>query len=146
MSTVVTVRSMSDPISGPLENARALAKTTELPHEVVSRVIPGLCRTAIEAACSERVRRRRLARGQRHDEVEQLLLENAKTNALMALALFDDGLRTPDVLTRLNRTGHWCGDVFQAVKAGAHTSYDGDLADLIRDSERLAQSIQSMPS
>ena len=64
----------------------------------------------------------------------------------MALALFDDEDRTPEVLARLNRTGHWCGDVFQAVKAGAHTSYDGELADLVKDSERLARSIQSMSS
>ena len=45
----------------------------------------------------------------------------------MALALFDDERRTADVLPRLNKIGKWSADVFQAIKAGAHVRYEGDL-------------------
>ena len=66
----------------------------------------------------ETIRRRRLARGELHDDVEELLATNAKTHPLMALALFDDERRTDDVLPRLKKIGKWSADVFQAMKAG----------------------------
>ena len=78
-NSIVEVRPMTDPVSGHLDDARALAMTSELPPDVASRVIPGFCRAAVEAACMEAIRRRRLARGELHDDVEQLLATNAKT-------------------------------------------------------------------
>ena len=50
-----------------------MAGTAELPSSVAARVVPGLCRLALEAACMEAVRRRRLTRGESHGEVERLL-------------------------------------------------------------------------
>ena len=137
--SVVEVRPMTDPVSGHLADARALKATTELPPDVTSRVIPGFCRAAVEAACMETVRRRRLTRGELHDDVESLLATNAKPHPLMALALFDDEQRTADVLPRLNKIGKWSADVFQALKAGAHVRHEGDLDELIKNSERLAR-------
>ena len=46
----------------------ALAKTNDLPPEVAKRVVPGLCRQAIEAACMEAIRRRRIGRGEPHGD------------------------------------------------------------------------------
>jgi recombinational DNA repair ATPase RecF len=137
--SVVEVRPMSDPVSSHLDDARALARTTEIPRDVASRVIPGFCRSAIEAACMETIRRRRLARGQSHDDVEQLLANNAKPHPLMALALFDDERRTNDVLPRLNKMRARSADVFQAIKEGAHVGHNGDFDELIDESERLAK-------
>jgi hypothetical protein len=71
--------------------------------EVASRVVPGFCRAAVEAACMEAVRRRRIGRGATHDAVEDLLAANAKMYPLIALAFFDDESRTNDVLPRLQR-------------------------------------------
>ena len=71
--SVVEVRPALDPVKQHLDDAYALAKTRGLPEEVAARVIPGLCRQAVEAACTEVVRRRRLAAGQPHAEVEKLL-------------------------------------------------------------------------
>jgi hypothetical protein len=140
-NSVVEIRSVTDPVSGYFDDARALAKTSELPREVTSRVIPGFCRAAVEAACMETIRRRRLARGEMHDDVEQLLATNAKIHPLMALALFDDEQRTADVLPRLHKIGRWSADVFQAVKAGAHGRHEGAFDDLIKNSERLAKRV-----
>jgi ABC-type lipoprotein export system ATPase subunit len=139
--SVVEVRPMTNPVSGHLDDARAVAMTRELPADVASRVVPGFCRAAVEAACMETIRRRRLLRGELHDDVEVLLSANARPHPLMALALFDDERRTSDVLHRLNKIGKSSADVFQALKAGAHVSYDGDLDELVTNSERLARFI-----
>jgi hypothetical protein len=139
--SVVEVRPMTDPVSGHLDDARAVAMTRELPPDVASRVVPGFCRAAVEAACMETIRRRRLLRGELHDEVEVLLSTNARPHPLMALALFDDERRTSDVLPRLKKIGKSSADVFQALKAGAHVRYDGDLDELVLNSERLAKFI-----
>lgn len=138
-NSLVEVRPTTDPVTGHLDDARALAMTEELPSDVVSRVIPGFCRAAIEAACMEAIRRRRLARGETHESVEDLLATNAKPHPLVALALFDDERRTSDVLPRLRKLGKWSVDAFQACKAGAHVRHEGDFGELIKDSERLAR-------
>jgi hypothetical protein len=138
-NSIVEVRPMTDPVSGHLDDARAVAATSELPPDVTSRVIPGFCRAAVEAACMEAIRRRRLTRGELHDDVEALLATNARPHPLMALALFDNEQRTADVLPRLKKLGKWSADVFQALKAGAHVRHEGDLTELIGNSERLAK-------
>jgi hypothetical protein len=136
--SVVDVRQTADPVCSYLDDARAVALTGDLPTGVAKRVVPGFCRSAIEAACMDVVRRRRLARGDRHEDVEELLTVHARPHPLMALALLDDETKTGDVLPRLSRVGKWAVDAFQACKLGAHESYDGDLTELIRSTERLA--------
>src|SRR5690606_5087342 len=122
--SVVEVHESADPVLGYLDDARAVAKSGELPPDVVTRVVPGFCRAAIEAACMETVRRRRLRRGEPHESIEQLLAESARTHPLMALALFDDGQRAAEVFAALNkRCGPWAADVFRACKEGAHEAY-----------------------
>ena len=88
-----------------------------------------------------RVRRRRLAAGASHAEVEELLTANAKLTPLAALALFDDRDRGGDVLPRLNRFGPWAGDVFKECREGAHKGIDGDPMQIIRDAEKLTTKI-----
>jgi hypothetical protein len=114
----------------------AVAHTDGVPPEAARRVIPGLCRLAIEAACMEAVRRRRLAHGERHADVEDLLA---------ALALFDDPARAADVLPQLNKHGREVADVFRMVNEGAHQEFRGDTVDLVRGAERLAQWMRSRP-
>src|SRR5690606_37278677 len=47
--SAVRVRSGDDPVKQALHDAKALARTRDLPGDVVTRVLPGLCRTAMEA-------------------------------------------------------------------------------------------------
>ena len=91
----------------------------------------------------EVIRRRRLQRGELHDDVELLLSTNAKPHPLMALALCDDERSTADVLPRLAKIGKGTAEVFKALKAGAHERYDGDLDELSAGAERLAKQIKS---
>jgi energy-coupling factor transporter ATP-binding protein EcfA2 len=139
--SVVEVRKTTDPITGHIEDARALALTQELPPEVAGRVVPGFCRAALEAACIDVTRRRRLRRGELHEDVEQLITKNPKVYPLMALALFDDPQKTNEVLPRLKRKGQWAVDAFKACQAGAHEAHEGDLRNLIDASHKLATAV-----
>ena len=80
-----------------------MAGTAELPASTAAHVVPGLCRLALEAACMDVVRRRRLARGEAHADVTRLLADAASLKSLAALALFDDAGHGADVLARLER-------------------------------------------
>jgi hypothetical protein len=58
INSTVEFRNALDPTERALDDARALARTTELPDQVARRVVPGFCRLAIEARCADIVRRR----------------------------------------------------------------------------------------
>ncbi|HXF74446.1 MAG TPA: AAA family ATPase [Actinomycetota bacterium] len=143
--SVVEVRPVLDPVTRYFEDARAIVRTDDLPEEVRRRVLPGLCRLGIEAACMETVRRRRIAAGAPHEEVEDLLANAKTTTTLAALALFDDPDRGGDVLAEINRRfGGREADAFSATKKGAHHGFDGDPRDLVRYSESLARSLRDL--
>jgi energy-coupling factor transporter ATP-binding protein EcfA2 len=125
------------PVERNIEDARAIASDTDLPPEVARRVVPGFCRAAVEAACVEAVRRRRLGRGEDHAAVEDLLAQ-LSTRKLVALTLFDNPERTGDITSRLSRYGPWAGPALRAVNEGAHGLYSGDLKRLIRDAANFS--------
>ncbi len=64
--SVVDTRDARTPVQGYLEDARTLVKTQDLPDAVRRRVVPGFCRSALEAACMDAVRARRLKKGESH--------------------------------------------------------------------------------
>ena len=142
-ASVVEVRKSSDPVARYLDDARALAKTEQLPPTVAARLVPTFCRGAVEAACHEKIRQVRLSAGARHRDVEELLDKAKTTNQLAALALFDDIERGGDVLGRLNGFGGWAADAFRAVRTGAHQAHNGDLGALVADSAKLAEKFRA---
>jgi hypothetical protein len=143
--SVVTVTEALDPVERHLRDARTLAKDEALPPELAARLIPGFCRTAIEAACTETTRRRRLGHGDPHERVERLLVGLTTTKQRMALALFDDPDRSGDVYAGLNnRYGRWAGDTFRAVNDGAHGDYTGDLPKLIHQTRDLTAKLRAL--
>ena len=79
--SVVELRRALDPVGRYLEDALAVAGTADLPSPAAARVVPGLCRLALEAACMEVVRRRRLTRGEPHAEVERALGDAGRPDA-----------------------------------------------------------------
>src|SRR5262249_8025838 len=90
-NSVVEWRRALDPVKKYLDDAIAVAKTAGLPDQAARRVIPGLCRLGVEAACMEAVRRRRLAKGENYAAVEKLLADSSHgLTRLVALTLFDD--------------------------------------------------------
>jgi hypothetical protein len=141
----VQVRTAKDPVVRYIEDAISVAKTANMPAPAARRVIPGLCRLAVEAACTEAVRRRRLGRGDRYAAVEELLEDVNGGKPLAALAIFDDSERAGDVLGFLNKQGREVADVFQFVNEGAHKELPVHPEDLIRNADRLAQWLRTRP-
>jgi recombinational DNA repair ATPase RecF len=137
----VEVRTALDPVQAHIEDALALVHTADLPVAVLRRLVPGFCRSALEASFITVIRRRRLGAGRLHGEVEEELKDAGKLTPLAALALFDDREKGSDVMPRLNKLGSWAGDVFKQCKDGAHDEVAGDLKLIVRDAEKLAGKI-----
>ena len=102
--SVVEVREKRDPVVQYFLDARSVALDSDLPPEVARRVIPGMCREGLEAACIEAVRRRRLAKGEPHNAVDDLLERTRTLKQKASLALFDDpGRAGGDISRRITR-------------------------------------------
>ena len=143
-NSVVDVQQARDPVSGHLEDARAVLLTDDLRADVKARVVPGFCRMALEAACVTAIRSKHLRAGGTHDDLDALLDEHVTLYPRMALALFGDAAKTSEVLARLAKLSPRGADAFQACNKGAHESFDGDLDDLVRDTERLAGAVERL--
>lgn len=143
--SVVEVRTEADPVWRAIADARTLAFTTELPLEIARRTVPGFCRLAIEAACWEVVRRRRLLRGQSFVRVEESIAEAKTLTQLASLALYDEKDRGVDVLPRINREfGPEQGDAFKASNTGPHEGYAGDLKSLAQRTSTLTTQLRKL--
>ncbi len=138
-ASVVELRRAMDPVGRYLEDALAVAGTSELPSSSAARVVVGLCRLALEAACMEVVRRRRLGRGEAHAEVERTLAGAGRLTRLCALALFDDVEREGDALPRIDReAGSPLAEVFRQCNEEAHDIQSGAPVDVVRQAGKLA--------
>lgn len=140
----VELRENLDPVERHLADARALVRTASLPRDMAAMLVPAMCRTAVETACNETVRRRRLAAGARHADVEAALTAAHSVTEKAALALFDDARRARLVLRQLDGHAPWAADTFRALRDGVHIGYGGNLAGLIRNTARLADHFRSL--
>jgi len=143
--STVTVRAKHDPVDDYLADARAVLATDGYPTEARRRVVPGLCRQALEAACCVATRRRLLAEGVGFDEIEARIDAAGKLYPRLALALFGDAERGGDVLGELNRRfDGWAGDCVRALNRGSHELVDNNPELLTRDTEKLAHAVADM--
>ena len=146
-NSAVEVRLALDPVQRYIDEAIGIAKTVGLPDQAARRVIPGLCRLAVEAACMEAVRRRRLGKGENYAAVEDLLTAAShRLTTLAALALFDDQEKGGDVLGHLRKAEPGFPDTFQTLNRGAHGSAGPvPTIALARSAENLAHWMQKRP-
>jgi recombinational DNA repair ATPase RecF len=145
--SVVELRPGLDPVSRHCADAWAIAKSEDLDEAVVSRVVGVFCRSAIEAACSEAITRRRLAAGEDYATIEALLDSTKGLLQLLALVLFDDVSRTKDVVPRLDKgIGRWAVSAYRGVQEAAHKPLTRQaLLSLVEESERLARGLEKHP-
>jgi hypothetical protein len=139
----VTLDEQRSPVERHLDDARALAQSEGIPEEVRDRVILGICRLAVEAACNEVVRRKRLEAGISHASVEELLSRDGKLMNRLALVLFDDWERAGEVLPRLNSSDRCYADAGAACNRGAHGNLHRLGPDFVRDTSRLIAYLRS---
>ncbi|HET7290961.1 MAG TPA: AAA family ATPase [Vicinamibacteria bacterium] len=138
-ASVVELRRALDPVGRYLEDALAVAGTADLPSSAAARVVPGLCRLGLEAACMEVVRRRRLGRGEAHSDVERALGDAAGLPRLLALALFDDAGRSGEVVPRIEQqAGAPMADTLRQCDAAAAELKAAAAVELVRQSSKLA--------
>jgi recombinational DNA repair ATPase RecF len=141
----VTVRAKTNPTDDYLADALAVLKTDAYPLEARRRVVPGLCRNAVEAACIDAARRRLLKDGVPFDAIEARLDDAGKLLPRLALAMFGDAARAGDVLGALNgKQGSWAADCAKALSKGAHGIVDTDPMSLVQDSRKLANEIAKL--
>jgi recombinational DNA repair ATPase RecF len=145
--SVVELRPGLDPIRRYCADAWAIAKSDDIDAVVVSRVVGVFCRSAIEAACTEAITRRRLAEGDDYATIESLLDSTRGLLELLALALFDDVSRTKDVVARLDKgIGRWAVSAYRGVQDASHKPIAREaLLGLVEDSERLARGLVQLP-
>ncbi len=145
LGSIVEVRPALDPVKRYLADARALLSSHGVPPEVVKRVVPGFCRHALEAACMQAIRRRRLTAGSSHADVEGALARCTTLKTFLALALFDDETKGGEVLRSVNnRFGRPSGDAVQLVDKGVHELLSGDLRNLVTNSAILARKLAEL--
>jgi hypothetical protein len=140
--SVVELRKNLDPVKRYLDDAKALAKTDELSDEIRRPVVAGFCRSAIEAASHETIRRKRIGRGEPHAAVEERIDDAHTLTQTVALALFDDSRQGGRVLPKLNAIGGWAADVFKACQDNVHGSERGSLQSLVDDTTRLVKELR----
>lgn len=141
--SVVEVRPALTPVVRFLRDAQDMCADKEVPEGVARRVIPGLCRLAVDAAFTEAYRRTQLAAGKRHADVEVAVEAADKLTKKAALAMFANPARGGDVLTQLNRWRHTAADTYQALNKGAHHEHPGALRSLVADARELTELIHS---
>jgi ABC-type lipoprotein export system ATPase subunit len=140
--SVVTVRRRTNPVDDYLDDARSILRTEGVPQLVRRRVVPGLCRNAIEAACLDATRARLLKEGTPFDQIDTLFEQAHKLKERVALAVFGDSGKAGQVLGYLNKNfGRSDTDAFKAIDSGAHTLVEDDPEGLIVTAQRLATGI-----
>jgi recombinational DNA repair ATPase RecF len=139
--SVVEVRPALTPVGRLLKDAGAACADPHLPEDVAARVIPGICRLAVEAAFTEAIRRRQFRAGRRHAEIEKEIDDADTTGKRAALALFGDAARVGEVRDHLRTWDRESAAAYQAVTRGAHTGHRGPLSDLIGQTRRLTDTI-----
>jgi len=146
--SVIELRDVRSPVRQYLDDAFSLASSKDAQQILVDRVVPGLCRQSIEAACIEVVRRRRLQKGRPHEEIESLFAVHTKLLPRLALALYDDAEKAGEVYAGVkNRFGPRQADTVRACNEGAHKGLnDDDPLQLVRNVEQLAEGILKLQS
>ncbi|MGH9170809.1 MAG: AAA family ATPase [Acidimicrobiales bacterium] len=134
----VSIRSRSTPAENMLDDVGAVLATENMPAGVPGRVVPGICRRAVEATCSDLTWRRLLGEGRSHSEIASMLASTGKLLPRLALVLFGDAARGGDVLRTLNnRFGADAGDCVAELNRGSHEGAAGDLRNLADRTRKL---------
>ena len=145
--SVVEVRRTRGPVRLLLDDAAAVARTEHMPDGIKLRLVPSFCRSALEAACQEVVRARRLGKGDAHADVERTLTAATGLRKLMALALFDDDDRGGEVEHRLaTAKAQAHKQTFLSCKDGAHGNFSGDPLTLIEATDALVKFLRTKVS
>jgi energy-coupling factor transporter ATP-binding protein EcfA2 len=130
----VSVRRVRTPAMRYLEDARALIRDENVPDSVIDKVLPGMCRLAVESAARERYYKNRLTAGADRTTVETTWSDVTSTTRRIALALFGD----PDAadMNKWRGAQPWRRRVLRLATSGVHNGTPVAKAEVIFDLER----------
>ncbi|MDV9170512.1 AAA family ATPase [Streptomyces sp. W16] len=143
--SAVTVRRVTDPVGQALNDARALARTPNLPPVAMTHVLPGLCRTVLERAFSEAAWLRLHRAGLTEHEAEKTFGAAVTLMDIAALGLFGDASRTGDVYRELRkRCGPGAVSLVRQCQEGSHPSGTSmpDPRRFVDDIKAVAQTVR----
>jgi recombinational DNA repair ATPase RecF len=140
----VTVRECLDASEQALKDAGAVNADQKVPAAVAERVVPGLCRTAVEAAFAQAFWRQQLRDGRTRADIEAAIEgKKLKLVNIAALALSGDPDRGTRVISDIERQwGRPFANTIGVLNRGTHEGHRGDLGRLISDSRRLVAKIE----
>lgn len=124
--------------------ALAIAKAETLPPEVRARVVPGFCRSAVEAACATRIRRRLLDSGMHHAEIDEHLASLTSLNAYLAEAFGLSIAQGREIRETIHRLGG--DDAVMAVdvaRKGTHKLIQVDGLRVVEGTKRLVHALEA---
>ena len=137
VGSVVAVHRATDPADRYLSDARAVASDPAVPDDVASRVVPELCRLALEATCRDVWFRAQFARGGARADVERSWARARTTRARLALAVRGDQNASLDAwLTQRQRRA-----ALTVCAAGVHVGLPGNAHQAVRDVERVVREL-----
>ncbi|UTI65196.1 AAA family ATPase [Paraconexibacter antarcticus] len=138
----VSVTVSKRPFVRHLDDARRLMRSNAVPAEVQQRVVPTLCRTAVEAACAELVRARVVADGLDAAAADEQLEAARTLRDLLTLALLGPAGDQADLTEALRREGGPdANGVVGALNAGSHGQYADSVEQLHRRTSDLVRSL-----
>lgn len=128
VGSVVTISESSHPATRYLDDGLALALDEGVPSDVKDRVIPGLCRMALESAAYEIYEARMISGGGSAQEVEDKWLGATTVRQRLALALHGD--KSASVAKWLGTGQRLAGS--NVCNRGVHVGSTADHADEVR--------------
>jgi hypothetical protein len=140
--SIVEINPCLDPASKCLKDAGVFALTGTLPDDVKAGLVPGLCKSATDAAFADVYRRRSLAAGAAHRTVEDRLTRAQRTMARAGLVFPVRSGRDEDILNRVEREwGPRFRTLLRTVSRLGHEPYPGDYRYLVDDTRDLVKKI-----
>ncbi|PWE10303.1 chromosome segregation protein SMC [Streptomyces sp. BSE7F] len=140
--SVVAVETVTDPVDQALSEARAISLDRWVPQDVADRVLPAMCRGAVEVACLMTARRRlRDEHGLSLREVEERIASVDRTKEYAALALLGDGKQNAQSAVERIRQGGW--KLIESFNSGTHCALPtvDDRRQLVSDTQALVKAI-----
>ncbi|HEY6886943.1 MAG TPA: hypothetical protein VI300_04160, partial [Solirubrobacter sp.] len=136
--STVDVQISRSPVQRYLDGARGYAKPDRLPPEVQARVVPMFCRSAVEAAAANIVRRRAVELGTSLDEADEQIDEARTLRETLALVLFGEAGRQGEVAGEVRkRFGPAAASLVSELNRGSHgTVLDPPTLKRLPDSTR----------
>jgi hypothetical protein len=140
------VRSERTPADSWMEDAAHVAhRVDEVGEDLARRLVPGLCRGAVEAVLVDRIRKVRLAQGDSESEIQEIIDRAPKLMPRFALAMFDDADRAKDVKLEIRRElGPEMVGVVEVLNRGAHGDFQGHAKNLFEQSYALIRKLEAL--